>query len=295
MPQGGVAPAPHESILRYEEISAVVEAGVRLGIRKVRLTGGEPLVRRDVTGCISRLRQIDGLEEITMTTNGVCLADFAHDLKRAGMNRLNISLDTLNESTFREITRRDNLQAVWKGIEAALAVGFDPVKINVVVMKGLNDHEITDFGKLTMDRPLHVRFIEFMALAGPAGRQSDFLFPAHMVKERLQANGPLSPVVALRGNGPARYYSYRGALGTVGLISPVSNGFCGTCNRLRLTADGRLRPCLLSDVELDVRAALRGTDGQAHVQDLVQRAMELKTYHCEPAAVQRSSMRSIGG
>ncbi|UCE18944.1 MAG: GTP 3',8-cyclase MoaA [Gemmatimonadota bacterium] len=295
MPPEGVTPSPHESILTYEEICTLVEIGVQHGIRKVRITGGEPLVRRDVISLITSLNQISGLEEITLTTNGVCISEFAPDLKAAGISRINISLDTLSREKFTRITRRDDLDSVLRGIDTVLQMGFEPVKINVVAMKGLNDDEIADFGKLTIDRSLHVRFIEFMSLGGFARKHSSYFFPADMVQKRLERVGPLEPVNPIKGNGPARYFTYPNALGTVGLISPLSHGFCEMCNRLRVTADGKLRPCLLSDVELDVKRVLRMNGGKEAVSNLFQQAMVQKTFKLEMNNSNHRFMRSIGG
>lgn len=295
MPSEGLIPSPHESILTYEEICSLVQAGVKWGIRKVRITGGEPLVRRDVIEFITSLGQIDGLEEITLTTNGVCLSDFAADLKKAGVKRINISLDTLDREKFKKITRRDNLDSVLKGIDTVLSLGFEPVKINVVAMKGLNDDEIAEFGKLTLDRPLHVRFIEFMALGGLAQEQNGYFLPAEDVKKRLETVDTLHPVNPIKGNGPARYFSYPKALGTLGLISPMSNGFCETCNRLRVTADGKLRPCLLTDVEIDAKSVLRSGTGDEAAEDLFRKAVALKTFRHDRSCSNHRYMRSIGG
>jgi cyclic pyranopterin phosphate synthase len=295
MPPEGVRPSPHESILTYEEISTLVDIGVQHGIRKVRITGGEPLVRRDVISLITSLSQIPGLEEITLTTNGVSVSDFAPDLKAAGVTRINISLDTLDREKFARISRRDRLDSVLQGIETVLKLGFEPVKINVVVMKGLNDDEIGEFGKLTIDRPLHVRFIEFMSLGGFARRFSNYFLSADTVKKRLETVGTLEPVNPIKGNGPARYFTYPKALATVGLISPLSHGFCETCNRLRVTADGKLRPCLLSDVELDAKGVLRTNGSKEAISNLFRQAMAQKTFKLEVNNSNHRYMRSIGG
>ena len=230
-----------------------------------------------------------------MTTNGVSLCDFAADLRIAGVDRINISLDTLDREKFKRITRRDSLVSVLRGIDAVLRLGFEPVKINVVAMKGLNDDEIGAFGKLTIDRPLHVRFIEFMAVGGLAQRQSGLFFPAEAVKKRLETIGALEQAGRIRGNGPARYFSYRNALGTVGLISPLSNGFCEACNRLRLTADGNLRSCLLSDDEIDVKGPLRSGSSEKTIGDLFRQAVARKTYRHDTWCRNHRYMRSIGG
>lgn len=295
MPPEGLASAPHESILSYEEICKLVSLGVECGIRKVRITGGEPLVRRDVVGLIGSLRKITGLEEISVTTNGVCVSDFAAELKKAGVDRINISLDTLDREKFKRITRRDDLASVLKGIGAVLGLGFEPVKINVVVMRGLNEKEIVQFGRLSIDRPLHVRFIEYMTLGGAEQWGDGLFFPAQAVKKRLETLGQLNPVGRVRGNGPARYFSYPNALGTVGLISPFSAGFCERCNRLRVTADGGLRPCLLSDDEIDVKGALRSGAPNEAIENLFRQAAAKKTFRHHLPWGNHRYMRSIGG
>lgn len=295
MPPEGLIPAPHESILTYEEICELVKIGVQCGIQKVRVTGGEPLVRRNVIGFITSLGRIDGLQEISMTTNGVLLSDFAQDLKAAGIGRINISLDTLQADTFKKITRRDDLAAVLKGIDTVLHMGFEPVKINVVAMKGLNDDEIATFGELSIDRPLHIRFIEFMHIGRMIPENNAFFFPADAIQGRLETVDKLMSINSIQGNGPARYFSYPKAMGTVGLISPLTNGFCQACNRLRLTADGRLRPCLLSDVEIDAKSVLRSNGNDEALRKVFQQAVGLKTYGHHQKRSQNRYMRSIGG
>ena len=295
MPPEGFAPTSHQSILSYEEICELVEIGVRCGIRKVRITGGEPLVRRNVIGFITSLGRIDGLQEISMTTNGVLLSEFARDLKEAGIRRINISLDTLKADTFKKITRRDDLASVLRGIDTVLQLGFEPVKINVVAMKGLNDEEIAAFGKLSIDRPLHIRFIEFMHIGRMIPENNAYFFPADAIQKRLETVDRMTPVDPIQGNGPARYYRYPNALGTVGLISPLTNGFCQACNRLRLTADGRLRPCLLSDVEIDAKSILRSNGGDEAIRNLFHQAVGLKTYDHQQKKSNNRYMRSIGG
>ena len=273
MPEEGVCQLSHDDILRIEEIARVVRVAAGLGVRSVRLTGGEPLVRKGVADLVREIARTPGIENVSMTTNGVLLPKMADELKRAGLSRVNISLDTLDPVQFKQITRRGELRQTLDGIEAALAAGFDPVKVNAVVVRSL-DQDCLAFARMSVDRPLHVRFIEYMPVGESSGGRgcgwgpedvvpSEELFEA--INERARAEGMdgLVPAGDDRplGWGPARYFEFPGAQGTVGFISPLSRHFCGECNRVRLTADGKLRPCLFSDDEYDVRAALRGQMG----------------------------------
>ncbi len=247
----------HTNLLSYEEILRVVRLAVGLGIKKVRLTGGEPLVRRGVMPFIQRLAQVDGLREIRLTTNGVLLEDMLHDLHKAGLEKLNISLDSLRPRRFQEITGFDCFTKVWRGIEKALEMSFPVIKLNVVAMRGVNDDEFIDFARLTIKQPLDIRFIEFMpvGLAG-TGQQEKFISTADIMA-MLAPLGALQPIKSQRLHGPARMFKLPGAAGSLGFISPLSNHFCDTCNRLRLTSQGRLRSCLLTDREEDLKGPLR--------------------------------------
>jgi len=254
MPAGGVSLIPRDDILRYEEIHTVVRAAAELGIDKIRLTGGEPLVRADLARLVAMLAPTKGIDDVSLTTNGVLLADFATALKEAGLNRVNVSLDTLRPNRFREITGLGDAPAdVLAGIEAARSAGLEPVKINMVVMAGVNDDELLDFAKKTITEAWHVRFIELMPFVGSQAR----FIPASEMRQRLEQIGPLEPCLPTKGNGPAKYFRFPNARGTVGFITPLSEHFCFRCNRMRLTADGRLRPCLLSDYEVDLKQPLR--------------------------------------
>jgi cyclic pyranopterin phosphate synthase len=258
MPEQGIELVPHESLLTFEEILRVARVFSTLGISKIRLTGGEPLVRKDVVDLIRRLAEIPGVEDLSLTTNGVLLDPFAKRLAEAGLRRINVSLDTLRPERFHTVTCRDAFHQVWAGIEKSLEVGLDPVKLNVVAMRGFNEDEITDFARLTMERPFHVRFIEYM----PSGERQAWLPEDVLTIDRIRVEiEHLAPLVEddRRGhNGPAVNYRLDGALGRIGFISPVSRHFCESCNRLRLTSDGKLRPCLFSDQEIDLRSYLRG-------------------------------------
>ena len=306
MPEEGVQQMGHDEILRIEEIEDIVRTAAEAGIRSVRLTGGEPLVRKGVVDLVESITSMPGIENVSMTTNGVLLPRMADSLKRAGLHRVNISLDTLDPEQFRAITRCGELQQTLDGIEAALEAGFDPVKVNAVTVRSL-DQDFLAFAKLSIDRPLHVRFIEYMPVGSSSGVDGcgwgkQDVIPSEellgVINERAAAEGmaPLEPAAGRQplGWGPARYFAFPGAQGTVGFISPLSRHFCSECNRLRLTADGKIRPCLFSDEEFDVRAALRdgGTDA---VRDVLFEALGAKPdEHHDKVGTERN-MSQIGG
>lgn len=242
-----------EQILSYEETVQVVEVALSMGFRKFRLTGGEPLVRRGLVHLVEALGKLD-LPDLSMTTNGVLLAKHAQDLKDAGLKRVNIGLDTLQPHRFRQITGYNGFEEVLQGIETALKVGLSPVKINVVLLRGINDNEVLDFVAITREEPLEVRFIELMPF-GHRKQWSNLFLSAREVKERIAQERSLKSLSP--GEGPAVRYRVKGHRGTVGFITPISHSFCYRCNRLRLTADGYLRPCLLSDQEMDLKTPLR--------------------------------------
>jgi cyclic pyranopterin phosphate synthase len=274
MPPEGIPLMSHGDVLRYEEIDLVARAAAELGITKLRLTGGEPLVRTGLTDLVAMLAKIKGIDDISMTTNGVLLDRYAVGLKKAGLHRVNISLDSLRPERFHKITRMGKLDDVLNGIEAAREAGLNPVKINMVVIRGTNDDEISHFALLTLSDAWHVRFIEFMPFMGN-GKKNRFLVPVSEIMERIEALGKLEPSL-LNGVGPARYYRFPGAKGTIGFISPVTECFCQACNRMRLTADGKLRPCLFSDDEIDLRGPLRQGMGVEEIKRLIRRAVAAK-------------------
>ena len=301
MPAEGVpAKFPHDAILSYEEIVRVVRAAADMGISKIRLTGGEPLARLGVVDLVEMIAGVPGIDDISMTTNATLLPRYADDLKRAGLHRVNVSLDTLRPERFQQITRLGRLEDVLAGIDAAARAGLQPIKINCVVMRGVNDDEIVDFARLTLAQPWHVRFIEVMPLGATAGLAKMEHLPVSEVRARIEESlGALIPAEkGDRGNGPARYYRLEQAVGTVGFISAVSEHFCFSCNRLRLTADGKLRPCLLSDQEIDLRQALRrGADSEV-LQALLRTAIERKPagHHlAEDMVPSERQMSQIGG
>jgi GTP 3',8-cyclase len=274
MPQSGIDLLPRNDILSYEEIAMVARAAAGLGITKIRISGGEPLVRGNLPHLIALLNEIKAIEDIALTTNGTLLQAYAAELKNAGLRRVNISLDSLKPDRFEQITRHGNLNQVLQGIEAARAAGLNPVKINMVVLKGINDDEVIDFALKTKQDGWNVRFIELMPLSnmGPA---SHFISTAE-IKQILAPLGELQPCQLEKGNGPARYFRLPGASGSIGFISPISEHFCIKCNRLRLTADGRLRPCLLSDDEINLREKLRAGASIEELSQLIRQAVAAK-------------------
>lgn len=304
MPEDGVCQMDHDEILRIEDIERLVKVAAGIGIKSIRLTGGEPLVRKGVVDLVDAITDIDGIENVSMTTNGVLLPAMAEDLKRAGLSRVNISLDTLDPEQFKYVTRVGKLEDTLAGIDAALETGFDPVKVNAVTVKSL-DQDFLAFAKLSMDRPLHVRFIEYMPVGDSSengtGWGKEDVIPSEelfsIINERAAAEGlpPLESAAAdPLGWGPARYFEFPGAKGTVGFISPLSRHFCSACNRLRMTADGKIRPCLFSDTEYDAKEALRsGTDEQ--VRAVLMEALGAKPDdHHDKVGTERG-MSQIGG
>ena len=249
---------PHKDILRFEEIVEIVQEATNLGITKVRITGGEPLVRKGVVDFIKKLRENKKLEDISLTTNGFFLSEYAGKLKAAGLNRVNISLDSLQEEKYKRITRGGNLKKVLKGIDFALKENLLPIKINTVLIKGFNDNEVDDFAKLTLKKLLNIRFIEFM----PSGEElendyRDKFISVLEIEENLSEKYSMQPIDINSGNGPAKYFQIKGAQGTIGFITAISQHFCKTCNRIRLTSEGKLRSCLFSNKEVDIKGAIR--------------------------------------
>ncbi|MDQ8735730.1 GTP 3',8-cyclase MoaA [Paenibacillus sp. LHD-38] len=282
MPEEGMDFTESENLMSYDQIVEVVEAGAALGITKLRITGGEPLIRPGLDGLISRLSAIDGIQDIALTTNGIFLAKQAEALKAAGLNRVNISLDTLDSSRFRFIARRGELKRVMEGIEAAAAVGFDPIKLNCVLLKEVNEDEIADFLKLAYDQPMHVRFIEYMPIGHADENWKKHYLPLTRVLEVAEREGyEISRRTNVHGNGPSDDWQMKGARGSFGLIHPISDHFCSNCNRLRLTADGSIKPCLYWVDELNVKDAFGHPE---EMQRLLLRAMDIKPENHEMAA-----------
>jgi cyclic pyranopterin phosphate synthase len=328
MPEEGAAICPKSEILTFEEIERLLRIAVSLGIRKVRLTGGEPLVRKDIAELVAGVGSISGIDDLSMTTNGMLLARYARHFADSGLNRINISLDTLRSDRFQAIARRGNLEDVLSGIDAAQAAGLTPVKLNCVAMKGVNDDEIVDFARLTLENPFDVRFIELMPINWSAGDDSMSSFfalsaqngyqksgsvtlyanresssfsafrtmnaessgmlnagqmrrmfiSAADIRARIEeVHGPLEPAEVVT-NGPARSFRIPGASGTVGFISQITNDICRNCNRLRLTAEGFLRPCLMADGEVDLRTPLRNGAADQDIADLFRLVVHHKPF-----------------
>jgi GTP 3',8-cyclase len=258
MPVAGLEWLPKADILSYEEIARVVGELAPLGLRRVRITGGEPTIRPQLELLIGMLRSIRDIDDISLSTNGVRLPELAHTLKDAGLDRVNMSADSLRPDRIRAISRRNLDFDPIAAARAAEKAGLTPIKINVVVMRGVNDDEICDFARLTIEHEWHVRFIELMPVGEMRELTWDHVVPTDEVLRALEQVGPLQDVVGPpRGNGPARYFRLSGARGTIGVITPMSHTYCGSCNRVRLTADGRLRTCLFGEEEVDLRTPLR--------------------------------------
>ena len=279
MPHGAVQLFRHSEILSYEEILTIVAAAVKAGFRKFRITGGEPLVRKGVCELIHKMVAVPGVEQVVLTTNGVLLEELAPTLREAGLRRVNISLDTLNPLKFLKITKRDHFRRVLRGIDAARKAGLNPLKINVVVIRGVNDDEVEAFGRWAVQEALVVRFIEYMPIGARHRWNPDTFMSIDDIRRRLEQEMDLHPLEQRGGDGPARRYRLGTTEGEIGLIGAVSHHFCHSCNRLRLTAEGKLRPCLFRDEEMDIREQLRAGSDQATLIDLIQTAVGAKINH----------------
>jgi cyclic pyranopterin phosphate synthase len=265
----------HTDLLSYEELLRIVRLAVAMGMNKLRLTGGEPLVRKGVLDFIHQLSKLEGLDQVRLTTNGVLLADYAEDLAAAGVDHVNVSLDTLQAEKFKRITGKNFFDRVWRGLEAAKDRGLK-IKINVVAMKGINDDEFADFANLALDYPFQVRFIEFMPVGDKNSWNRDRFIKADEVQGMLAAIGTLTPFRKFHGEGPARMFEIEtpdGRSGAVGFISPISDHFCDQCNRLRLTSEGKLRACLLNDSETDLKSLLRGGASDQELADNIRKTI----------------------
>jgi len=298
LPPEGVDLISRREILSYEEVYTIARAAAELGINKIRITGGEPLVRSGLPRLIQMLAQIEAIDDISLTTNGTLLGSCAAELKQAGLRRVNVSLDTLKQDRFELITRvGSNLDQVLEGIEVARAVGLNPVKLNTVVMSGINDDELLDFAAKTITEGWHVRFIELMPVAGEGGTAPRFVSASEM-RKRLEQLGELESCLPSIGNGPAKYFRFPHAEGTVGFITPISEHFCFQCNRMRLTADGRLRPCLLSDYEIDLKQPLRRGINSAGLKKLFTQAVAdkpLRHHLAEGYVPKQRPFSQVGG
>lgn len=268
---------PQAEILSFEEIARFISVAAASGIRKLRLTGGEPLLRKDLPRLVQMLAATPGIDELAMTTNGILLARHAAALRAAGLQRLNVSLDTLSSDKFREVTRRDELPQVLEGIAAARRAGFERIKLNAVAIRGLTDGEIVPLARFARENDLELRFIEFMPVHGESFWSRDRVLPGEEILRILsQAIGPLEPVSPAAAGGPAEEYRFLDGGGRIGLVPSVSRPFCGDCNRLRLTADGKLRNCLFSEQQWDVRAVLRAGGSDEQLAQLLQSAVGAK-------------------
>jgi len=274
MPLEGLDWLRRDELLSYEEIHEIVATMAPLGLRRVRITGGEPLVRRDLPELVGMISAVQGIEDVSLSTNAVLLAQHADALRDAGLDRVNISLDSLREDRVDALARRPgSFPKIMAGFDAAERVGFAPLKVNVVLMRGRNDDEITDFAEITRERPWHVRFIEIMPTGANLELSTENYISCREALRRVREVGELEAAEGPTGNGPATYYRFPGAPGTVGVITPMSHNFCDRCNRMRLTADGQLRPCLFGDLQTDLRTALRAGDP---LEPLIRETLRIK-------------------
>ncbi len=286
-----------KEILRYEEIFRIAGVFTQLGVSKIRITGGEPLVRKGLCEFLAGLSGLKGVRDLSITTNGVFLKEYIKKIKSAGIRRLNISLDTLDRNKFIKISGTDAFNKVWKSIMEALDLGFDPVKINVVALRGINDDEIPDFAELSLSHPFHIRFIEYMPIGTSDMKSRQILAPE--IKDRISSMGRLYPVENTSLDGPAERFKFKNAKGEIGFIKPISEHFCNSCNRLRLTASGYLKTCLLSDSETDLKTPLRDGCSDSELADIILKAVYKKPFE-HPLVANHTGMISgrmsaIGG
>ncbi|KRQ86421.1 Cyclic pyranopterin monophosphate synthase [Caloramator mitchellensis] len=290
MPDDGIQKLEHEEILSFEDILKIIRASAELGIKKIRFTGGEPLVRKGIENLIYETSKINGIDDIAITTNGTRLYDMAGDLKRAGLNRVNISLDTLKADRFKNITRLGNIDDVFRAIDKSLAIGLEPIKVNMVVIRGVNDDEVFDFVKLADENPLHIRFIEVM----PIGEGERFKDGYISSDDLIRSISNLTEIETGQ-NSTARVFERQGAKGTIGFISPLTCKFCTGCNRIRLTSTGTIKPCLHSKEEIDLKDFLRD---ERHLKAILEHTIFNKPleHHLEEAISQsQKKMFQIGG
>lgn len=277
MPDENLVFKPRHELLTFEEIERFVRVAARLGVNKLRITGGEPLVRRNLDRLLAALAQVPGIDDLALTTNGILLAEQAQALRDAGLKRLNISLDALDAETFRRIARRDGYEQVLAGIAAAQRVGFDKIKLNAVAIRGITEEQVVPLGRFARERGLELRFIEFMPLDAEGNWQNDRVLSGDEILQRLaESFGPLEPIAPAHPGQPATDYHFLDGGGTVGFINPVTQPFCGECNRLRLTAEGQIRNCLFSIEEWDARALLRGGGSDGELSELIRKAVSAK-------------------
>lgn len=298
MPEGLEDKYERDEVLTLEEVARLARIFASVGVEKVRITGGEPLYRRGVVDLIRELRAVDGLRELCMTTNGLALAPVAQKLVDNGLDRINVSIDSLDREKFEMITRYDGLEKVLEGVRAALAAGLAPVKLNVVVMRGYNLDEVVDFAEWAHREPVQVRFIEYMPFGPGIPGQADHYVPSSEVKGRLLQRFELEPLESNLAGGPAAHYRLKGGAGQVGFISPIDTGFCADCNRVRLTAVGRLRLCLFADDGIDLRGPLRDGESDQQILARLHEAMRIKPekHHLqEGIPYEGLAMSQVGG
>ena len=299
MPEQGLPWIERAQLLRFEEIERLVRIFAGLGVSKIRLSGGEPLVRRDLDRLVAMIHAVNGIEEIALSTNGILLEEQLPSLMAAGLTRVNISLDTLREDRFEALARRPGLDRVLSGIDAAVRAGAEPVKINCVAMRGKNDDEIGAFARFAREREVAVRFIELMPVHENLGIAADAYIGADEILERVAAIESLQPVPGPPGNGPARYFGFTSGRGSIGIISPLSHDYCERCNRVRLTADGRLRLCLFGENHLDLKKALRDGESDERLCERLTAAMLVKPerhrLRVGEASSQMRAFSEIGG
>ena len=299
IPQDGINKLRHKDVLTYEEIFRLVRITVNLGVDKIRLTGGEPLLRQGIFEFLPRLTALSELRDVSLTTNGIFLKDNLEKIRTSGIKRINISLDTLNRQKYEKITGYDGFQDVWDAIELAKKLNFQPIKINVVIIKGLNDDEIPDFARLSKQYPYHIRFIEYMPLRTTDPDIPLQYIPNYLLKKQFGKIGHIVPVRRAQYDGPVERFKFEGAIGEIGFISPLSHHFCPSCNRLRLTANGKIRPCLLSDQEIDLKGPMRSGASDDDLAQIFLMAAHNKPYAhhltAEDPIPFPGQMSSIGG
>lgn len=295
-PVGDCDFAQQQDVLTSHEIRRIVGLFADCGVDRVRLTGGEPLLRKDITSLVAGLARIEKVRELTLTTNGVLLEQMAADLKAAGLNRINVSIDSLEASSYRRITGYDFSAEVVRGVRKAIEVGLDPVKINAVILKGINHSQIVALAGMSVDLPVTVRFIEYCPTRNDTQAADDYM-PYDEIRRIIEdAFGPLSGAVVKRGNGPASYFRIENSLGALGFICGRSSVFCGSCNRLRLTSDGRIKPCLYSPQEYDIRKLIRGSAPDEQVRQVLKSIISAKhTFTRLTSPAEAFSMRKVGG
>lgn len=285
-----------EDVLKSDEIHRIVRLFADCGVDRVRLTGGEPLVRKDITSLIARLAATEGVRELTLTTNGVLLQQMAEELKAAGLDRINVSIDSLEASSYKQITGYDFSSKVVRGIEKAIEVGLQPVKINAVILRGINHSQVAALAGMSVDLPVTVRFIEYCPTSNDTQPAEEYM-PYDEIRKIIEnAFGPLSDAKINRGNGPALYFKIKNSAGAIGFISGRSTVFCESCNRLRLTSDGRIKPCLYSPQEYNIRQLVRGRAPDERVRKILGEIIARKhTFTKLSSPAEEFSMRKIGG